>query len=307
MSEVLAGDQFANTLSFFGRFVDDFTRQPLATADVRVLLGGLAEEAIYKPDGFFVFLNIKPSASDYEFQVLSSLYQRRSFKMAQVTAAPVEISFGGEDEIYVVVRTTNTASNQIMFDPIPFLPIIPKGALVLGEANFSATLKNDLGGVDVKSASLDSVSSLAVGTLLRIIRSRSLVAKPGSYWPFPAGTTILAIKIVEDAPGEIPLNGARARLQSVNTQNPVTKTIGSVPIKQISLSISPPQELILGTEEDLNIFMDSRGNGVFYFPGQWPISSLGIEFSHPGYISRVELITLTSGKRSSVIMRLRSN
>lgn len=300
-------DRLVSTLSFFGRVTDDVSREPVSTREFRVFLKAPPQEALYKTDGYFVFLDLKPSGSDYTFRVASSLYQARTMEKSLPSAAPVELSFDGEDEVYLVVKSFNAALNQIKFDPIPFLPLVPKGAPVLGEAGFSTAIASDLGGVNVQSASLTSVSGLAAGSLLRIVRSHSLIAKRGPYSILPAGMTVAAVKIVEDTPGEKPLDGARARLQKVNALTPVTTVVGGVPLKHVSLLASSTQHLILGLEKDLNTFTDSRGNGLFYFPGYWELSSLEVEFSHPGYLTSTSVLSLSAGWRTSVTIKLTPN
>jgi hypothetical protein len=265
------------------------------------------QEAQYKPDGFFLFINLKPSTANYNFQLSSSWYQGRKFQAALTTGTPVEIFFDGEDELYLQVKSTNSTSGQITFESVSFLPVIPKGAVVLGEAGFATTLKNTMGGVGVSSALLDDVNGLSANTFIRIIRSRSLAAKLGSYATFPADLSLLAIKAVEDTPNEQVLEGVRGRLVSVNSQVLNSTVVGGATLWHVTVPAPSNSVLIFGMEKDLSIFMDKRGNGIFYFPGHWPISSLGIEFSHAGYSPITTQFPFVAGQRNNLVVKLSPN
>ncbi len=185
-------DTFIGTLSFFGRLSDELTREVIPPRDYRVRVPGVSvpslAEAQYKSDGFFCFQDLKVSATGYQLEMTSPLYQPRSFLKTLPTSAPVELTYGGEDEVYVLIKTVNGGGKTVGFDKIPFLTPVPKGTPVIGEGGFATTVRETLEGVDVATASLESVAGLLPGQLLRMVRSRSLLAKPGPYYPFPSSS-----------------------------------------------------------------------------------------------------------------------
>jgi hypothetical protein len=297
-------DVLTTALSFFGRGIDALSRDPLPAAEYRVSVVSPPVEAVYKRDGYFAFQNLRPSPSAYTFQMTSLRYQTKAFQKALPTASPVELSMPGEDELFLVIKSVTVATKKIGFDKIPFLPRIPKDARVLGEAGFSTTLKSELGGVDADVATLNDVTGLSAGMLLRIVRSRSLVAKPGPYYPFPQGMTVVALTIVEDAPGEEPLADARARITQVNGVSPASTVVDGVALHHVTLPAPPNPTLILGLQEDLSAFSDGRGRAVFYYPGIWSLSSLEVELTHPGHVTKTAVVTLTPGQRTSATLKL---
>lgn len=297
-------DRLGSTLSFFGRLTDDLRREPAGAGEFRVTLGSPPKEASYKQDGHFAFADLRPSALPYSFLLLDGLYQGRQFDKALPGAAPVELAYDGEDETYVLVKAVNAGSKQITFDAIPFLPKLRRGAPVLGVAGFSTTLAEDLAGVDATTAVLTSVAGLATGTLLRLVRSRSLCAKAGPYYSFPEGTTLLYLRVVEDVPEELPLAGVRIRIAKLNGVTPSSATVSGVVLRTLSLAGPPVQELILGKTADLDTFTEGRGNAVFYFPGHWSLSALELELSCSGYVTATLLVPLAAGQRTSLTAKL---
>jgi hypothetical protein len=298
-------DSLIGRLSFFGRVTDDFRREPAWQGEYRVTLQRTPPaEALYKQDGHFVFSDLAPSATAYTFRMLDGLYQGRQFSKALPTTAPVEIGYDGEDEIYLFTKAVNPVPKQVTFDAIPFLPLIRAGATVLAEGGFSTTLAEDLAGVDVTTAVLTSVVGLSGGKLMRIIRSRCLRAKAGPYYPFPAGTTVLRLKVVEDSPDETPLPAATARLQQVNATVLSSTTVDAVVLRHVALGGLPPQALVLGTDADLDAVTESRGNAVFYFPGQFALTSLQLAVSRAGYVSSTVVVPVSAGATTSVKVKL---
>jgi hypothetical protein len=302
-----SADTFTSALSFFGRLSDELTREVILPSDYRVRVSGASMtapvQAQYKSDGFFYFQDLKVSAANYQLDLRSSLYQPRSFLKSLPTPAPVEISYAGEDEVYVLIKTVNGAGKTVGFDKIPFVPPVPKGAPVIGQGAFTTTMAETLEGVDVATASLDSITGLMPGQLLRMVRSRRLLAKPGPYYPFPSDTTRAHVKVVEDAPGEEPLRSARLLIQSVETVAPVGTVVGGVEIKTVTLP-GPAPTLILGTSRDLETRTDARGQAVLFFPGQWPITTCAVLVSAAGHVSKTANLTLIAKQRTLAAVKL---
>jgi hypothetical protein len=262
------------------------------------------KEARLSDDDYFVFQDLAPSTSGYDFRVDSSLYQSRSFNLPFPVATPTEVAFDGEDEIALETTAVNLGQKRVSFEFAGFLPRIRKGSPVFGPAGFASTLTEELVGVAPTSAALASATGLVPGNFLRIVRSRSLIAKPGPYYPFPPTTTLVAMHVVEDAPGEAPLAGARATLKKVNGSLPATTAVGTVLVQHVTLAGLPPNRLFLGKSADLESRSDERGNLVFYFPGNFAITSLDIELARQGYVTQALNVSVTAGARTSVRAKL---
>jgi hypothetical protein len=297
-------DRVGSRLSFFGRVTDDFRREPVWQGEYRVTLKSPPTEALYKQDGHFTFSDLPSLPTAYDFRLLDGLYQGRQFAKGLPTTAPVEITYDGEDEIYVFTKTVTAANKQITFDAIPFLPIIRRGAVVLGEGGFSTTLAEDLAGVDATIAVLTSVAGLTAGKLVRIVRSHCLRGKAGPYYPFPGGTTVLLLSVVEDSTDEPPLPGAKAHLAQVNGIAPSSTTVGGVVLRHLTLGGAPVQQPVLGTDADLDAFTEARGKAVFYYPGFWLLTSLQLAVSNAGYLTQTSVFPLTHGQTTSAKVKL---
>jgi len=295
-------DVFTSSLSFFGRVVDSLSRAPLLESDYRVSVLSPRSDALAKRDGFFAFQGLKPLATPYSFRLTGARYQRKEFQ-GTLTAPPVELAFP-EDELVVSVKAADAKAKAITFDKIPFLPPIPSGAPVRGEGGFSSTLKTDLGGVDVQVATLDSVAGLAAGTLLRIARSRALVVKPGPSYPFPAGLTLISLTVVEDLPGEPPVSEAKVQLTKLEGVAPAGTQVGGVEIQSVTLPGPGGPRLVLGQAQDLTSLTDDRGRAVLFFPGQWPLTQLQVELTHPGHAAKTQGVTFTAGQRTATKIKL---
>jgi len=297
-------ESLTTTLSFFGRIADALSREPASYQDLQVHLDAPPREALYKPGGFFAFAGLKTSPDKYRFRLESTLYQRRSFEESLPGAAPVELALAGEDEIYLVVKSVIVGSKNVKFDAIPMMPLAPRGAPVLGAGGFSATLAADLVGVDVSSAALDSVSGLAPGALLRVIRSRSLLAKPGPYYPFPPATTVLKVKIVEDAADGRPLEGARAKVLELDGVAPASTNVGGVSLRHVTLPGPPARHVVIGPDGDLETLTNPRGHAALFLPGHWTLSSLRIEFSHAKHLSVTSSLSVQAGETTTATVKL---
>lgn len=297
-------DTLTSTLSFFGRLTDELRRETVGPSEYRALIPDPERLAFQKPDGFFVFQNLKPSATDYTIRISGARYQARTLQKSLPGPAPVEVTFPGEDDFYLGIKSVNAVAKTVTFDKVPFVHRLPRNAPVFGEGAFTTTLAEDLEGVDITTAQLTSVAGLAAGQLLRIVRSRALVARPGPYYPFPAGLTLLHVKVVEDAPGEKPLDQALLRLTTLNTLVPVSAVVGGITLKRIALPAPPNPILVLGPQRDLETLSDARGQAVLFFPGHWALTAAQIEVSHAGHVTKVASLALSAGQRGLASVKL---
>jgi hypothetical protein len=241
----MVSESHASRLSFYGRLADDLTRQMVRVQDVTVSLEGDRRRPFLKQDGYFVFADLEPSVTDYHFRIAVRSYQDRTIAKALPANTAVELIFSGEDELYLLITQVQGAQNRITFEEIPFVPTIEAGAMVIGEGGFTATLAEPLEGQKLSFAVLSTVAGLAGGQLLRILRSASLIVRPGPYYPFPAETTVVAVKVVESDPAETPIGDAAVEVIQVNATAPTAVNVGGLNLSRINLGGNPPAFLIL--------------------------------------------------------------
>jgi len=213
------------TANCWGRLKDELTREVIPVRAFEASIPG-AEPALYKNDGYFVFSDLDPPAAPRQIHLAAPTYRSRTLSQVLPAVAPLELSFDGEDEVYVVVKTRDVATRRVTFDPIPFLPTVPQGAPVIGEAGFNTTLATVLEGESAAAATLASVTGLAANTVLRFGRSRHLVLRPGAGYAFPADQTVVAVDVLADADGA-PLPGATATIDQINGLAPPSVTVGT--------------------------------------------------------------------------------
>ena len=259
-------DSRSSRVSFFGRFADELSRSDISKGSFQVSLNGSSRQPHFKDDGFFVFADLRPSPPPYVLQATSSLYQDKSFSAVLPANTMVELSFPGEDELIVLVTTVDAAQNRVNFNNIAFLPPVAEGAVVRGPGGFSATLAETLEGNDVGFALLSSVTGLNSGDPLRIVRSPRMLLRPGPYYQFPAGTTLLALSVVENAPGAEPIAGAQMQITQVNAQPVTAINVGGVNLNRAELPGIPPIPVMLGPVEAVITHSNSRGHAIFYYP-----------------------------------------
>jgi hypothetical protein len=218
----------------------------------------------------------------------------------------VELTQAGEDELTLRISGTDAATQRILFDAIDYLPIIRRGAAVFGPGAVATTLKEDVGGVSVPFAVLDSIVGLGPNNLVRIVRSRSLVAKAGPYYPFPSDETVVTVRVTEGTPAEPPLADAKVRIEKVNALPLLSTPVGGVQIRH-TLSPPTPQSIIVGLDKDRESFSDARGTLVFYFHGSLAITALEVQVTHTGHVSVTQVLPVTAGARNTFTIKLLPN
>jgi hypothetical protein len=262
-------------LTFFGRLADDLTRRPVTSADVSLRLDEGAVDALKKDDGHFAFVDLAPSAADYHIRVTGPAYETRVFASKLPATAPLQVTFAGEDELYVVVSTVSAAQNRVTFASIPLLPAIDAGASVIGEGGFTGKLAEPMGGLAVQSAVLDSVAGLAAGRVLRIVRSPSLLLRAGPYYPFPTGLTVIALRIAENTPEEAPIPGATVTLTRLNGATPTNVAVDTLTVRNFTVGTGT---LVLDDLHRASVSND-RGDAVLYLGGEAAVTSAQVDLT----------------------------
>ena len=290
------GDHFKSKLSFFGRLADEVTREVIPFKNFGVSILDNSAVPLYKTDGYFVFSDVKPLPTDYRFHLAAPSYQSRMVEKNLPSDSPVELSFAGEDELYVFIDDVqNGTEKRVTFGTIPFLKTIPPGAAVYGENGFSTTLAAALEGENIGFAVLDDIAGLSAGELLRFVRSSNIIMRPGPYYRFNPGTTVAALKFSDNStPGQPVPAGVRCEIIEVNDTAISSTSVGGLEVKTVTPGGTG---LVLGAEKDITAYSDERGYCVFYYPANTPIVKLKLDISADGYNSLLKEVTVTPGSR----------
>ena len=289
------GETLVQKLSFYGRLADEITRDVIPSRLVKVSIPNFTAAPLYKNDGFFTFADIPPSTGNYPFHLTATDYQSRRVEKNLPADSPVELSFHGEDEFYVFITDVQGGANpRVKFDQVPFLKTIPSGADVYGQDGFSATLTEVMEGEGVEEAKLNRTTDLSDGEILRFVRSHNLIMRPGPYYSFDPGTTVIQLKVQENGAGEQPpVPGAVCVITHVNDQEVDSTPVGDADVKTVSFTGG--EKLVLGTEKDITCTVDDRGKAVFYYPADTPITKLTLKVTAPRFQTLTPEIAVTPG------------
>lgn len=292
-------------LSLFGRLADDLTRKVIRSPDFTVSMEGDRRHAISKHDGYFAFADLRPSAGEYRIRIDARAYQRRTLVQLLPTAEPVELTRAGEDELYLSIAGVTASQNRVTFERIAFVPPIEAGAAVVGQNGFTATLDESLGGQDITFAVLTTVTGLAAGQLLRIVRSHNLLMRPGPSYSFPADTTILAVKVAEADPPRSPVGGAVVEINRINGSLPTVANVGGLELTAFSLGGDPSAIVVLDGDEKRAV-TNVQGDAVFYLSGSRPVKSVDVVVSKYRYRDATCVIDISIKSRNFQVIQLTS-
>src|SRR5438552_18100409 len=115
--------RFTSRLAFYVRLADDLTRRPLRIAEMSVALPDDPRPPLLKEDGYFVFVDLEPSAIAYQIRIGGPSYQTRTVVKTLPVAPPpltfaqAQVTFAGEDALHLVLVRPPTAQNRIGFEP----------------------------------------------------------------------------------------------------------------------------------------------------------------------------------------------
>jgi hypothetical protein len=287
-------------VSFHGRVADELTRQSLSARRFSAALTGHRQRALLKDDGHFVFVNLPASPPPYEIELSGREFQSRTLTASLPAAPPLEVQAPGEDELPVLIAAVDVAQSRVTFSAVTFLPVIRAGATVLGPGAFSTTLAQDLEGSSADEAILQSVAGLAPGDPLRIVRSARLMLRPGPAYPYPAGTTIAAFRVGEATADNPPLPDALLQITTVDAAPLSTVSAGGLTLFTANLGVP----LMLGPTAARETRTNSRGEGVFYFPGNTPITSLTVSVALAGYVAQNVTLPIEAQQRRFLSVQL---
>lgn len=285
-------------LSLFGRLADDLTRQVILPPDLNASLEADGRPSLKKSDGYFVFVGLPPSASEYRIQIGAPAFQLRTVAKTRPSATAVEVSFPGEDEAYLIVGDVSVAQSRVTFDPIAFVPPIRAGAAVIGQSGFTATLSESIEGSKISFATLSSVAGLAPNQVLRIVRSPSLLVRPGPYYAFPADMTVVVLKLVDGDPDGPAIVAARIFISKINGAAPNAVDVGGLKLNTFDLGGGARSALVLD-DDDMATTTNERGDAVFYFPGRRPLTGIEVGIAVPRFQPVTQTLGLVAKTRNT--------
>lgn len=289
---MVSTDQITSRVSFFGRLADEVTRGVVPSSGFSATIDGLGQDALHKDDGYFVFADVPPSATPYTIYIDGAAYQTRTFGAALPADTAVELTAGGEDELFVTVDSVSVLERRINFAAIAFVPTIDAGADVFGPGGLTSMLDEPLEGSAVDFAIVDDANGFAAGNVLRIVRSPRLLLRPGPSYTFPSDATVVAVKTIEDDPDDTPIEGVSVTIDRVNGQPLQTVTIGGVDLAHL-----PSESLIIGTTAALETLTTARGQAVYHFPSDTTVTELRVALAKSGYVATSATISVAATER----------
>ena len=291
------------TVSLVGQVIEDVSYEALRPHVFEAALVGVKKSPQYKPDGFFVFSDLSPG--QYTLRIVGERFQTQQYIVTVPLEPPMFDSppifdplpiFNppGDNELVVVAKTVNGGSQRITFDSVTLRKEIRAGAQVLA-SGFAAQLAVPLDIGEVKGANLNTVTGLTAGSIVRIIRDKSIRLKFDPYYLFPSALTHIIGKVVlQDAP-TIPLEGAQVRLTEVQGVSVVLHDAAGANIATVGVDET---HLVLGTEKDIVTFTNQHSDYNLYFqPGQLG-GDVTLEASFPGYPAQTTTIAITDKVRN---------
>lgn len=256
-------DARSRKVSLAGQVVEDLTYAPLDAARYAVELIGSNRAPFYKSGGFFAFSDVYPG--QYTLRISGERFQSQQYTVT-VPFAPLVFEQPGDNELVVVVKTLadgqGNPPNRITFDPVFLKRGIRAGARVLAQ-NLTTKLAADLDVGKVASARLESVAGLAAGSIVRIVRDKSIRLRFDPYSPSLVGLTSAVGRVTTPlpVPGR-PLEGATVRVVKINDVDVVLTNIGGVKVATVQLGQT---KIILGSEKDLTTLTNDKGDYGLYF------------------------------------------
>jgi hypothetical protein len=291
-----AVDTRSTRVAFFGRVADELTRQDLSPRQFRATLASSARRAVQKEDGYFVFVDLPASPPSYDVDLTGDQFQPRRLSVAAPAVGTTEVIVAGEDELHVIVLRIDLP-DRIEFAVLPFVPSVPQGVPVLSSGGAATTLLEPLEGVAIDGAELATIAGVAVDDTVRIVRSSRLLLRPGPYYPFPADTTVAAIHVVESTAGAEPIPGVQLQITQVNGAV-VTSTMVA------GATLFRTTSIVIGTDAARTALSNARGDAVFYYPSNTPVTALTLSVSKAGYLTQAVSVVVQPQARTSTVVQL---
>lgn len=300
--------------ALIGQAVEDLTYTGLGQDRFTAELMGAGKPAQYKPGGFFVFSDLHPGA--YILRLAGRGFQTEEHRVVIEEPPPLPretpiFDQPGDNELLVVVKTVHENNNgigpRITFDPLILNKEIRAGARILGAGGFETALAADLDARHITQARLDAVVGLAPGSIVRVIRDRSIRMKFGPYHQFPFELTRIVGKVVLEDDPQVPLEGAEVRLTKVGGAGVVLNDIAGVGI--VTAEIDGTQA-ILGNEKDITTIANQQGDFNLYFGqeaflaklarAEFELQQVTLQVTLDRYQTESATVTIHAGRRNRI-------
>lgn len=293
---MIALESRISRVALYGRVADELTRADLGVRRYRASLRNHRRVAVRKHDGWFAFPDLTPSPPGYELELSGREFQERTFTVTWPGPDAAALEPAGEDELQVIVTGVN--GDRVSFASIPYVAPIAEAASVLGPGGFATTLAEELAGADIDGAELDAIGPIAVGSVLRIVRSTRVLLRPGPYYNFSEGTTVVAIRVVEDAPSAAPVQAAQIRITAVDGAALSSVVVHGVTLFRTNLPGPPVVAFLIGTDAARTTFTNARGDAVFYYAPVTPATTLTVSVSKTGYVTQSVTVPIQQSDRT---------
>ncbi|MFN0085530.1 MAG: hypothetical protein ACKVX9_09100 [Blastocatellia bacterium] len=264
-------EQTIQRASLIGSVIEDLVYEKVGPTQYRVELDGWEKNPQYKPDGFFVFSNLRKG--DYKLKIAGERLQTMSFdarigNIGEVTPSLVFLDSRGDNELIVIVRSVDVGANgskKISFDPVVLLQPIRAGAEVFSPAG-TAKLVAALEAGTVASARIDNANGLEPGSIVRIIRENSIRLKYDPYYVFASPITQIVGKVVSRQNPAAPLLNARVHITKINDVTVAPNDVGGVGV--FTGADVSGNAVVLGVERDISTLTNEEGDYTLYFSNE---------------------------------------
>src|ERR1041384_5987144 len=299
--------------------IEDLSCEPLAldrfTAE---LYRGPKEKLIrvektpqYKDNGYLVFPNV--GVGDYTLRVRAEQFQTQQLSltlaalvldpskraMPQILAQTI-VGQPGDNELIVVVTNVNAANKRINFDATTLRKPIPAGVTVLANGA-KTTLAEKLDPGNVSSARLSSLTGIAAGAVVRIVRNRSIRMRFDPYVGSLAGLTRIVGAGTATQPPQPSLPDALVSITEINGKTVTIADVAGAKVATVKLGASP---IVLGTNRDVQTLSDERGFYTLYFAND-AVTTVTLTATLTGYqTATARNLAVTPGARVRADLRL---
>lgn len=235
------------------------------------LLGRVATPQ-YKEEGFFVFSGLR--AGNYTLKLTGERFQPETIQAAVPEQTHLFLESHGDNELVVIAREVDDdadspGSKRITFDPVILTREIRRDANVISDglpAGAGAKLAATLVAGNVSSARLENAAGLAVNSIVRIVRDRSIRMNLDPYYAFDSSITRVVGKVASQQNPALPLAGARVRVTSINDTAVIPNDVHGVAIfKGVDAA---GRAIVLGVEKDISAVTNVRGDYILYFSNE---------------------------------------
>lgn len=287
-------EKIIHRVSVAGHLIEDLSYRELNEKKFAARLLECDKDPLYKIGGFFVFTDLP--AAQYNLELSGQRFRRERFQFSAPLAEPIYFH-PGDDELIVVVTSTSNGGTRIFFDEVILKKPIFRDSEVIG-SGFSAKLAETLEIGAVNQARLTDLSGTpAVGTILRIIRDKSICLRHDPYSTVPTGFSRVVGKIMSATAPEVVLSGANLELQKVNGVNVVQNNIQGALVTTVELS---GNKNVLGTERDVTTSSNEQGDYNLYFSRDSFITGVTIQAALNGFQTQTQTISLAPGERKKL-------